>query len=108
MIFTNRPAPSSRQTTSSTRTISLSQVFTYARFPLERMKSSVAIDTDPPHLPRAARAVELILEPTTRPALAAALAADRPAAAVERTTALPGRRPTTVPVTPSAMDPSPD
>src|SRR5207247_4525707 len=44
----------------------------------------------------------------TRPALAAAPTAERPAAAVERTTALPGRRPTTVPVTPSAMDPSPE
>src|SRR5437867_5597673 len=108
MIFTNSPAPSSRQTTSRTRTISLSQVFTYARFPLERMKSSVAIDTEPPHLPRAARAVELILEPTARPALAAAPTAERPAAAVERTMALPGRSPAMAPATPSVIDPSPD
>src|SRR5438876_8987093 len=104
MILTKRAAPRSKQTRSRTRAISLSQVFTYARFPLERMKSSVAIDTDPPHLPRAARAVELILEPTTRPALAAALAAERPAAAVERTMALPGRSPTRAPATPNVID----
>src|SRR5881396_2993061 len=44
-ILTSKAAPSSRQTRSRTRAISFSQVFTYARLPLERMKSSVAIDT---------------------------------------------------------------
>src|SRR5437867_1796630 len=43
-ILTSRAAPRSKETTSRTRAISLSQVFTYARLPLERMKSSVAID----------------------------------------------------------------
>src|SRR5439155_19239630 len=43
-ILTNRAAPSSKLTRSRTRAISFSQVFTYARLPLERMKSSVAID----------------------------------------------------------------
>src|SRR6266516_4218922 len=69
-ILTSKAAPSSKETRSRTRAISLSQVFTYARLPLERMKSSVAIDTDPPYLPRAARAVELIFEPMSRPAFA--------------------------------------
>src|SRR5438034_11008256 len=108
MILTSRPAPSSKETRSRTRAISLSQVFTYARLPLERMKSSVAIDTDPPYLPSAARAVELIFEPMTRPAFAAAPTADRPAAAVERTIAPPGRRLSPIPATPRAIDPSPD
>src|SRR5881398_1378992 len=107
-ILTSKAAPRSKETRSRTRAISFSQVFTYARLPLERMKSSVAIDTDPPYLPRAARAVGLIFEPTTRPALAAAPTAERPAAAVERTMALPGRRPTMAPATPNVIDPSPD
>src|SRR5438093_13568663 len=101
MILTKRAAPRSRDTRSRTRPISLSQVFTYARFPLERMKSSVAIDGGPPHLPGAARAVALIFEPTTRPALAAALAAGHPPAAVERTMAPPRSTPTTAPGPPN-------
>src|SRR5688572_23247803 len=72
------------------------------------MKSSVAIDTKPPHLPRADRAVELILEPMTWPASPAAPTPPRPPAIVERTMALPGRRPAAMPATPRAMDPNPD
>src|SRR5437867_9882338 len=108
MILTKSVAPSNRQMRRRTMWISLSQLFTYARLPLERMKSSVAIDTDPPYLPRAARAVELIFEPMSRPAFAAAPTADRPAAAVERTMAPPGRRLSPMPATPRAIDPSPD
>ena len=56
----------------------------------------------------AARAVELILEPTAFPALAAELITALPPAIVERTTAPPGIRLAPIPATPSAMDPSPD
>src|SRR4030095_10191366 len=72
------------------------------------MKSSVAVDKDPPYLRSAARAVELSLEPMTWPALPAAAAAERPAATVERTTAPPGRRLIPIPAAPMAIDPSPD
>jgi hypothetical protein len=53
-------------------------------------------------------AVELSLEPMTRAALAAAPTAEPPAAAVERTTAAPGRRLNPTVITPSVIDPSPE
>src|SRR5213592_1225511 len=60
-ILTSKAAPSSKETRSRTRAISFSQVFTYARLPLERMKSSVAIDmrTSSPAQGRPGRGTDL-------------------------------------------------
>src|SRR5881396_2701125 len=60
-ILTSKAAPRSKETRSRTRAISFSQVFTYARLPLERMKSSVAIDirTSSPAQGRPGRGTDL-------------------------------------------------